>query len=272
MDKKYLQKYNLMESHKEFLRLSGLNEWSFMPNSLDEAEDEVESDVPPMGGNDEIPQDTNPQGEDPMSSPMPNEQNPPMQGQQDMPMGDDNMLGQDMGDSNNMTSGDSQDILPMSDENDSDEENEDELDVTDLTDAQEKLNKKMNTVGKELQDTSNSITQLDSLLNKIATIIDSNNNKIEELQKEIQKRNPTPLEKLDLRSVEDSKPYNIRPNDYWDEKIKTSPNYTAYDENNPDKDEKEYVITNQDINDTSDNIIGNTFDKFNIDLDKIFGF
>lgn len=266
MDKKYLQKYNLMESHKEFLRLSGLNEWSFMPNSLEEAEDEEMDDTSMDNGmqNASEPMDG--------QNAMPNQDNQDtmMANPEDSVMGTDNMQEPNMGDNAPMDDSGTQDIIPPSE--DSTESDEDELDVTDLTDAQEKLNKKMNSVGKELQDTSSSISQLDTLLNKIATIIDSNNGKIEELQKEIQRRNPTPLEKLDLRSVEDSKPYNIRPNDYWDEKIKSSPNYTAYDENNPDKDEKEYVITNQDINDSNDSIIGNTFDKFNIDLNKIFGF
>ena len=64
--------------------------------------------------------------------------------------------------------------------------------------------------------------------------------KIDELEKEMVKRNPTPLEKLEMRSL-DSYPFNQKLTDYWAEKE------GAYDVMNTDKEKEEYVLTNDDI-------------------------
>ena len=42
-------------------------------------------------------------------------------------------------------------------------------------------------------------------------------NKIEDLEKEIEKRNPTPVEKLEMMSL-DSFPYSVKLTDYWADK------------------------------------------------------
>lgn len=64
--------------------------------------------------------------------------------------------------------------------------------------------------------------------------------KIDELEKEIVKRNPTPVEKLEMRSL-DSYPFNQKLTDYWAEKE------GPYDVMNTDKEKEEYVLTHDDI-------------------------
>ena len=68
--------------------------------------------------------------------------------------------------------------------------------------------------------------------------MDSISNKIETLEKEIVKRNPTPVEKLEMRSMS-SYPYNIKLTDYW----KDVDGYDATGEEEP----KEYILTKDDV-------------------------
>jgi hypothetical protein len=98
----------------------------------------------------------------------------------------------------------------------------------------------------------------EELMNKLADLetrlarMDSVANKIEDLEKEIVKRNPTPVEKLEMRSLS-SYPYNIKLSDYWSEKE------GQYDVMN--KQPKEYVLTQDDIdNDFTDSKIRDSFD------------
>lgn len=274
---KFLKEHYLTEFHNQFVRFSGmveqpsvkrkLNEWSFLPSSLDEDgedDDNMNDDNAPMG-NQASPMDN-------MNGGLPNDNsNTPMGN--DMNQGNSQIDNAPIGDANQGVPS----IPPSSNNNepsmnDTPEESDyDELDITDLTDAQEKMNKKINAVGKELSNNDDSISQLMVTLNKINDIIKSNNEKIEDLEREIKKRNPTPLEKLDLRAVDSSKPYNIRPNDFWGDKLNDLDNYDVYNEDEPNKTEKEYVITTDDINDASSTDISQSFDDIDMDLEKIFG-
>lgn len=276
---KFLKEHYLTEFHNQFVRFSGmveqpsvkrkLNEWSFLPSSLDEDgeedDDNMNNDNAPMGN--QVPPTDNMNG-----GGLPNDgSNAPMGN--DMNQGNAQISNSEMGDVNQGAPS----IPPPSNTNepsmnDTPEESDyDELDITDLTDAQEKMNKKINAVGKEISNNDDSISQLMVTLNKINDIIKSNNEKIEDLEREIKKRNPTPLEKLDLRAVDSSKPYNIRPNDFWGDKLNDLDNYDVYNENEPNKTEKEYVITTDDINDASSTDISQSFDDIDMDLEKIFG-
>lgn len=280
MDKKFLKEHFLTEYHDKFVRLSGsnrknnLNEWTFVPSTLEEDGDD-ENDAPNMPSMDDKgmqqgqtdngmvgePQDMQ-QGQMGIEPNQPNSNN--QQGMEDSPNNQEQSI-----------DGAPIDNIPMSgvgEDEDSMSEDEDELDVTELTDAQEKMNKKINTVGKELTNTDSTINKLMQSIEKISSIIDSNNAKIEDLNKELKRRNPTPLEKMDLRSVESSKPYNIRPNDYWDEKLKELPNYTEYDDTDPYSDKKkEYTIKSSDLNGLSDSEIADSFKDIDLDLKNIFG-
>ena len=75
-------------------------------------------------------------------------------------------------------------------------------------------------------------------------------NKIEDLEKEIEKRNPTPIEQLEMRSM-DSFPYSVSLTDFWSEQ-------EGYDVGSEKK--EEYTITQQDVDDYSATDIENSFD------------
>jgi hypothetical protein len=146
------------------------------------------------------------------------------------------------------------------------------IDIDGLTKAEDKLNVKQNRIGRDLSKVDNRITTLIDTINNLLTKVDSNNSEIESLKAEFEKRNPTQTEKLNLRSL-DSYPFNVKPNEYWAEKAKEG-GYEAYADN-AEPTTKEYTITNDDVDNPSDDI-AKTFFKIDDDdvqtLDKLFNF
>ena len=45
---------------------------------------------------------------------------------------------------------------------------------------------------------------------------------MEQIRQEIEKRNPTPIEKLNMRAANDSYPFNVSPSEYWKRKRKAT--------------------------------------------------
>jgi len=130
-------------------------------------------------------------------------------------------------------------------------EDEVELDVTELVKgseeaklsadaANEKIDKLMGMIG----NLENQISSMD----KIST-------KIDDLENELQKRAPTPEEKIEMRSL-DSYPYNMKLTDFW---ANQKDQYDII----PDE-EKEYVLNKQTIDkDYSDETVKDSFDSDN---------
>ena len=127
-----------------------------------------------------------------------------------------------------------------------------EVDVTDIVDkaaaTQEEvasLTGKMDELLGKLGDLEGQVSGMDQVINKI-----------EDLEKEIEERNPTPIEKLEMRSM-DSFPYSVTLTDFWSDK-------EGYDVS---EEEKEYVITQQDVDDYSDTEMQQSFDYDSTDED-----
>ena len=119
---------------------------------------------------------------------------------------------------------------------------DDVVDVSDLTDAQE--------------ETEESVEKLEGKFDKMLQylgqweeMIKSNNEKIEDLKAEFERRNPTQVEKLSMQTA-NSYPFNVTPEQYWAEKEKTS-NYRTEDDDNG-KEQGQYVITKNDVDGTTD--------------------
>lgn len=94
--------------------------------------------------------------------------------------------------------------------------------------------------------------QLKNLEARVASM-DKVSSKIEDLEKEIIKRNPTPVEKLEMRSLS-SYPYSQKLTDYWADKE------GVYDVMNKEGQKKEYVLTKDDVDSTySDSDIKKSF-------------
>ena len=127
-----------------------------------------------------------------------------------------------------------------------------EVDVTSLVNGAKAAKKAAIKAMKVSRDTGEELMGKLSDLEARLARMDSVANKIEDLEKEIIKRNPTPVEKLEMRSLS-SYPYNIKLSDYWSEKE------GPYDVTNK---EEEYVLTDDDVDsDYSYSQIKDTFDK-----------
>lgn len=253
MDKKFLKENNLYESHKRFKKLY---EYTFISNDLNEDDDdEMDNDGSIddlMNMPDQKPQQATPNDKGDVN----NTDN------QDM----------DTSDPDAPTLGDTLDEPNSNDETEAETEtdsnDEEVIDVDDLTNSQEETESKV-------EDVDSKITQLIDLVNSFSEKINQNDAKIEDLKKEFQLRNPTEVEKLNLRS-QDSMPFTVSPKDYWEDKSSNS-NYKAEFDNSvaPNKEEMEYVIKNGDITNLNNmKSISDSIDDEDIDLDinKIFGF
>lgn len=290
-NKQFLIENNLMGVYENFMRLC--NETTYFSGNLEEdGEDDMNGEQPQ--GDQGMGQDMG-AGAPPMDDGMggdPNASGAPsmdanMGGNQDMGQGSgedaafdpsqqppiDGGMGADQGQDMGMP--------PMDDEmsTEEDETEEDEvIDVDDITNAQEKTNARVNKVGRNLGKVDDKLVDVMNLIKSLKSMIDSNNAEIEAFKTEFEKRNPTPTEKLNLRSL-DSYPFNTNPTKYWQDKAEqptvSGNRYEAYADNSVPtaKQEKEYIITQDDVDDYTDTSIQDSFhidDDLRSTIEKIF--
>ena len=237
MDRKYLQKHNLMESHKHFMRL--INE-GYLSSVI--GEDDDPQDPNAQGGASADPMG----GQDPMGGGMGASADPMVGGADTQggapadPMGGQDPMGGADGGADPMAGGDpmggAEGPMDMDmDEPDLDGGNPEDLeddntviDVEDIVQAQEKLNKKENEIGKDVSSLGSDYTKLLAALEKMQKTIDAQDQRMSQLSNELEKRIPTQQERLQMQSLK-SYPFNIDPNEYWNEKEKDG-DYKATDE------------------------------------------
>jgi hypothetical protein len=210
---KELKKQNIMEAQKRFQKLY---EYSFYEPYTEAVNEE---------GEEEAPKEDNTDGGNPMD----------MGGTEGgAPMGPD--AGMDP-----MAGGADAGMDPMAGG-----EDEEVIDVDDLTNAQEKTYDKIGSLSKKFD-------KLLSVIDKFEEVIQMNDEKIESLEAnikaELEKRNPTAIEKLNLRSQNDSYPFNVNPTDYWKQK-EASSNYRIGDD--MEEDAPQYKIYQADIDEVGD--------------------
>jgi hypothetical protein len=127
-----------------------------------------------------------------------------------------------------------------------------ELDVTELVKGSEAAKESADAANSKIEQLMDMVNKLENQLTTMSTI----SSKIDALEKEIEVRNPTPKEKLEMRSL-DSYPYNIKLTDFWAEK---GDRYeTGAEEEKP----KEYILKQSDID--NDYIESDIEDSFNAD-------
>lgn len=272
---KYLKKNNLFEAHQHFLKLSEAYIPSFPEEDMNEADDEQGmEDQAQLGGDAQQAQDM---GDPSMGMDdsqgqmgggmMPQDGGDAMQGAPQDGMGDPM---QDQGVDSSLPPSQEEPMDTDSMGDDGEKDDGDTIDINGLTKAQDKLNIKQNHVGRDLSKVDTKIKDLIDTIQSLRDKLDANNSEIESLKSEFEKRNPTQTEKLNLRSL-DSYPFNVKPSDYWAEKAKQG-GYEAYGDND-EPTYKEYVITNDDVDNPSSDV-ADTFFKIDDDdiqtLDKLF--
>ena len=277
---KYLKENNLLSAHEHFMKLSESYVPNFPEEEVDEADDQGAQDPNAMGS--DPSQDPSAMGGDPSAMGNDMAQDPSMGADpsmgndmaQDPSMGGDpSAMGGDPSMGNDMAQDPSAmgvDPSAMGGDESEGQDDGDTIDIDGLTRAQDKLNVKQNHVGMDLSKVDTKIKTLIDTIQNLQDKLDANNSEIESLKSEFEKRNPTQTEKLNLRSL-DSYPFNVKPNEYWEKKARQG-GYDTYSDND-EPTSKEYVITNNDVdNPTRD--VADTFFKIDDDdiqtMDKLF--
>ncbi len=225
MDLKYIEDNNLTEARKRFqqineyiLNMNGEN------NEADEQQPQDDMQQPDAPQSDMEPQQTAPQDASQETAPeeQPQELDPTIGAEADnQPMPDENGI--------------------MEPEVDAETESDEVIDVDDLTQSQETTEYKLDGVDDKLN-------QLINIVSKFSQAIDDNEEKMEELKREIEERNPSQQERLNIRSMSGS-PYTVSPQDYWSNQNARNPQYNVIADNDvaPNDEEELYTITDDDI-------------------------
>jgi hypothetical protein len=121
-------------------------------------------------------------------------------------------------------------------------EEEEVIDVDELVNKQDETAEKIDKL-------ASSFDKLVDTMKSFKDMVDSSNERMESLKAEIERRNPTPVEKLSLRSG-NGYPFNQTPDEYWQTKQATS-NYSTEDDNNG-ADDPQYQITKDEIDNFND--------------------
>ena len=143
---------------------------------------------------------------------------------------------------------------------------DDVVEIDDLTDAQEETEKKVDALTSKFEKV---ITSLDGIVKKISDIDTHTNEYLGSLKGEMEKRNPTPMQRLTMRSTKSS-PYSMTPNEYMNN---YAPENYSDDSDNNGADDPQYKITKGDIDDFVDyNSIAKDIANKKIGLKDIFGY
>ena len=188
-----------------------------------------------FGMNEDGEEGTNAMGGDPMAQ----GGDPGMMGGADPNMGGDPMA---QGGANGVEGFNPQGEQGMQDPNAMGGGDEEVIDVDELVDSQEETSDKIDKL-------ASSFEKLIDKVNSFQDLVNSSNERIDSLKAEIEKRNPTPVEKLSLRS-KNGYPFAESPDEYWQTKEATS-NYSTEDDNNG-ADDPVYQITKDEIDNFND--------------------
>lgn len=261
-----IKKYKLEEAIK---KLRKINEYTFYDSTMVEADDDADN---PQGGDEggsnggAMPPTNNAQGDQGAMGGDPNAMggDPNAMGGDPNAMGDNpgaangdpNAMGGEMPQDNGMAAGDDANAAdggsPMDDglvgndgvkdvEMDTEQPGDEVIDVDDLTQSQETTEFKVDHVDDKLNKVLKAIS-------KFNDAIAYNDQKIEDLKKEFEKRNPTAEETMNLRSLA-SHPFSESPEDYWEKQQKEHPNYRVISDNDipTSEEQKEFEIRKSDI-------------------------
>ena len=282
-----IKQYKLEEAVK---RIQKINEYTFYDSTM------VEDDQDPnaMGGDpNAMGGDPNAMGTDPnMMGGDPNGGMPPMDDPNAMG-GDPNAMGGDpnggmppmggdpnaMGTDPNMMGGDPNGGMPpMDDPNamggediedidmETEQPGDEVVDVDELTQSQEATEFKVDNVDDKLN-------KVLKIISKFNDAIEANDQKIEDLKKEFQKRNPTAEETLNLRSLA-SYPFSERPDEYWKKQQQDHPNYNVISDNDVSTadEQKEFEIRKGDIDNFNEREVMKSLGESHIKLSDFLQF
>ena len=133
-----------------------------------------------------------------------------------------------------------------------------EVDVTSLVKGSEEAKQAADAATQNTEALLQKFSELEARISNMTALTD----KIEGLEKEMIKRNPTPVEKLEMRSL-DSAPFTQKLSDYWSDKE------GMYDVMGKNQKPKEYVLKKDDVDyNYSDADIKKSFSAVDSDYDE----
>ena len=139
------------------------------------------------------------------------------------------------------------------DDTESTEETDDdtiEVDITDLVDSSEETKKSVTDVSDKMEELLSKLSELENQVTGMDEVISN----IDSLEKEIEKRNPTPVEKLEMRSMQDFNfPYSVKLKDFWTDR-------EGYEATN-DSEEEEFILRQSDVENFDRNEIKASFNS-----------
>jgi len=118
-----------------------------------------------------------------------------------------------------------------------------EVDITDLVTSTQDSNQKIDGLNQSLNNILQKFDELEGRISSVDQII----SKMDDIEHQVEKRLPTPVEKLELRSL-DSYPYNIKLSDFWSDKTEE---LDIKEPNNGDQ-KKEFTLTQDNVMDDYD--------------------
>ena len=234
---------------EDIKRFKQINEYSFTTGIREDDDNPAPQDnnMPPQGDGNQPPMqgmDNNAPAPD-MNSNMPQpDANAPMPQDGNEPM----MDAPDMGGDPNMPAPEDGGEIPDMNGAEPMQPEDEVINVDDLTNAQETSEIKIDGVDDKL-------TALLGIVKDFKAAIEANDAKIQDLKQEFERRNPTQVEKLNMRSLKGT-PYTENPQDYFKSVEERNPNYQVEPE------EKEYTITIDDINSGNSRDIMNAIDSY----------
>ena len=279
-----IKQYKLEEAVK---RIQKINEYTFYDSTM--VEDDQDPNAMDGDPNGEMPpmDDPNAMGGEPnMMGGDPNGGMPPMGGDPNAMGGEPNMMGGDpngemppMDDPNAMDGDPNGGMSPMDDPNmmgdeegiedidmETEQPGDEVIDVDELTQSQETTEFKVDNVDDKLN-------KVLKIISKFNDAIEANDQKIEDLKKEFQKRNPTAEETLNLRSLA-SYPFSERPDEYWKKQQQEHPNYNVISDNDVSTadEQKEFEIRKGDIDNFNERDIMKSLGESHIKLSDFLQF
>ena len=278
-----IKQYKLEEAVK---RIQKINEYTFYDSTMvEDDQDPNAMDGDPNGGMPPM-DDPNAMGPDPnMMGGDPNGGMAPMDDPNAMgaepnggmpPMDDPNAMG---GDPNAMGADPNGGMPPMDDPNmmggeediedidmETEQPGDEVVDVDELTQSQEATEFKVDNVDDKLN-------KVLKIISKFNDAIEANDQKIEDLKKEFQKRNPTAEETLNLRSLA-SYPFSERPDEYWKKQQQDHPNYNVISDNDVSTadEQKEFEIRKGDIDNFNEREVMKSLGESHIKLSDFLQF
>jgi hypothetical protein len=140
------------------------------------------------------------------------------------------------------------------------------IDITQLTDAQDELKANQEHTSEQLEDVDSKLITLMKVVDKFTQALNDNDEKLNDLKREIQKRTPTEEETMNVRLNAGGNPFDQKPEEFWDKFKDINNHYNITTNNEP----PQYEIKKSDIDNVNDKLVNDEIDDIPHSLHEYF--